>query len=99
MLHIGDKPEYNKKGKIKIWVKAPSYDKCPQCKLHFMKKKVVQVWKDFVECHNCGHMWVLQSEKAYERFCGKLEDPDKKRALERFEEPLGENHQYSPSYQ
>ena len=34
-------------------------DCCPSCKTHFKKKKIKILWRDVVECSECGNIWVV----------------------------------------
>jgi len=39
---------------------AVNYDRCPICKTQLREKKFTILWRDVLECKNCGHVWVTQ---------------------------------------
>lgn len=40
-------------------------DCCPKCLVHFSSHLSRVLWRDVVECLDCGHIWVLDSVLEY----------------------------------
>ena len=47
-----------------LCVKQKMRDGCPKCKMKFRKKPLSIVFKDVVECSNCGYIWVFEDSES-----------------------------------
>ncbi len=45
-----------------------SADCCPSCKNKLKEMGVKLLYKDFVECNECGHMWITRHIEQVSRF-------------------------------